>query len=83
MKPIEKGQIVKFHTPYEDEGPEQLYVVLEVFDDEDRSRAQIFPLNTGLSFPPIAVVYIRDLEIDNILTKQLARYLKVTSSPQI
>lgn len=81
MKPIEKGQIVKFHTPYEDEGPEQLYVVLEVFDDEDRSRAQIFPLNTGLSFPP--VVYIRDLEIDNILTKQLARYLKVTSSPQI
>lgn len=81
MKPIEKGQIVKFHTPYEDEDPEQLYVVLEVFDDEDRSRAQIFPLNTGLSFPP--VVYIRDLEIDNILTKQLARYLKVTSSPQI
>lgn len=36
IKLIEKGQFVKFHTPYEDEDPEQLYVVLEVFEDEDK-----------------------------------------------
>lgn len=76
MKLIEKGQIVKFHTPYEDEDPEQLYVVLEIFEDEDKNRAQIMALQSGLSFVPINVVNVEDLEIDRIQTKQLDCYLK-------
>lgn len=61
MKLIEKGQIVKSRTPYEDEDPEQLYVVIEVFEDEDKTRAQIMALQTGLSFVPINSVYVKDL----------------------
>ena len=76
MKPNKKGQIVKFHTPYKDEDPKQLYVVLEVFGDGDRSRAKIFPLNTGLSFPPVNVVYAKDLEVDDKQTFELNYYLE-------
>lgn len=79
MKSIKRGQIVKFHTPYEDEDPEQLYVVLEVFEDDDRTRAKILALNTGLSFAPISVVYARDLEIDEINTKSLMNYLRTVT----
>jgi hypothetical protein len=80
MKPIERAQIVKFHTPYEDEDPEQVYVVLEVFEDGDRTRAKIKALNTGLSFALISVVLAKDLEIDEMQTKQLTDYLKIRES---
>ncbi|WP_299397680.1 hypothetical protein [uncultured Gelidibacter sp.] len=77
MKPIEKGQIVRFHTPNADEDPNQIYVVLEVFEDEDKSRAKLFTLNTGLSFPPVMVVYVKDLVVDELLTNQLKSYMNV------
>ncbi|TXE08663.1 hypothetical protein ES711_09200 [Gelidibacter salicanalis] len=77
MKPIEKGQIVRFHTPNEDEDPNQTYVVLEVFEDGDKSRAKLFTLDTGLSFPPVIVVYIKDLVVDELLTNQLHRFINV------
>lgn len=76
MKPIKRGQIVKFHTPYEDEDSNQLYLVHEVFEDGEKSRAKIEALDTGLSFPPIAVVYLRDLEIDELQIFQLDCFLK-------
>ena len=41
MKPNKQGQIVKFHTPLEGENPEQLYVVLEVIEDDSRPRVGI------------------------------------------
>jgi hypothetical protein len=62
MKSIKKGNIVKFHTPLPDENPNQMYVVLEVIEDEERPRADIQALNTGLSFPPINTVRIDDLQ---------------------
>lgn len=77
MEIIQRGQIVKFHTPFEDEDPEQLYVVLEIFEDKEKTRAKIFPLDTGLSFPPTMVVYKRDLAVDELLTKQLDRLIRV------
>lgn len=77
MKPIKRGQIVKLHTPYEDEDPNQLYLVLEFMEDGDRSRARIETLNTGFSFPWTTIVYAKDLEIDEMQRKQVARYLKV------
>lgn len=71
MIPTKAGQIVRFHTPLSDENPEQLYVVLEVIDDDERPRADIKALNTGLSFPPINTVRLNDLEVVEVNTQDL------------
>jgi hypothetical protein len=71
MRPNKKGQIAKFHTPLPDEKPEQLYVVLELVEDDDRPRAQIQALNTGLSFVPINTVSLNDLEVVEVSTQDL------------
>jgi hypothetical protein len=77
MKSISKGNIVKFHTPLTDENPNQLYVVLEVIEDDERPRANIQALNTGLSFPPINTVRLGDLEVVEVDTNDLIGH-KVT-----
>ena len=77
MRPTKQGQIVKFHTPLADENPNQLYVVLEVIEDDERPRADIQALNTGLSFPPINTVRLSDLEVVEIETNDLIGH-KVT-----
>ena len=77
MKLIEKGQIVKFHTPLPEENPNQLYVVLEVIADVERPRVDIQALNTGLSFPPINTVRLGDLEVEEVDTNDLIGH-KVT-----
>lgn len=66
MQPDRKGQIVKFHSPLPDEDPDQLYVVLEAFEDADRPRASVKPLSTGLNFPPIIAVSLNELEIVDV-----------------
>ncbi|MCB0482649.1 MAG: hypothetical protein KDC83_14570 [Flavobacteriales bacterium] len=63
MKPHKIGQIAKYHTPLPGENPNQLYVVLEIFDDAERPQADIKALNTGLPFPPINTAFIHDLEV--------------------
>ena len=77
MRPTKQGQIVKFHTPLADENPNQLYVVLEVIEDDERPRADIQALNTGLSFPPINTVRLVDLEVVEVATNDLIGH-KVT-----
>jgi hypothetical protein len=71
MKPNKIGQVAKFHTPLPDENPNQLYVVLEIIEDDERPRADIKALNTGLSFPPINTVKLDDLEIVEVDTADL------------
>ncbi|OCB71172.1 hypothetical protein B0A79_22525 [Flavobacterium piscis] len=71
MKAVKEGQIVKFHTPLAHEKPNQLYVVLEVITDQERSRAEIQALNTGLPFPPINKVKLTDLEVVEVETDDL------------
>ncbi|MBY0537460.1 MAG: hypothetical protein K2P88_16520 [Chitinophagaceae bacterium] len=71
MLPKKTGQLVKFHTPLADEHPDQLYVILEIKEDFERSRADIQALNTGLSFPPVNTVLINDLEIVEVPTNDL------------
>lgn len=71
MTPIKEGQIVKFHTPMEDEDPNQLYVLLELKEDGERSRADIQPLGTDWSFPPISTVLLSDLEAVEVGTSDL------------
>ena len=41
MIPNKYGQIVRFHTPLADEDPEQVYVVLELKEKGERSKADI------------------------------------------
>ena len=77
MRPTKQGQIVKFHTPLADENPDQLYVVLEVIEDNERPRADIQALNTGLPFPPINTVRLGDLEVVEVETNDLIGH-KVT-----
>lgn len=63
MTPNKTGQVAKFHTPIPDENPNQIYVVLEIIEDDIRPRADIQALNTGLPFPPINTVSLKDLEV--------------------
>ncbi len=71
MRPNKIGQVAKFHTPLPDENPDQLYVVLEIKEDDKRPRADIKALNTGLSFPPINTVLLDDLEVVEVDTADL------------
>ncbi len=71
MVPIKNGQIVKFHTPLEDENPNQLYVVVELFLDKEIPLASIQALGTGLSIPPIMKVKIEDLTVEEVTTDDL------------
>ena len=71
MRPNKIGQVAKFHTPLPDENPNQLYVVLEIIEDDERPRADIKALNTGLSFPPINTVKLNDLVVVEVDTADL------------
>ena len=42
-----------YNTPLADENHKQLYVVLQVIEEDGRPTADIQALNLGLSFPPI------------------------------
>ena len=74
MRPNKEGQIAKFHTPFPDEDPHQLYVVLNVREDAERPRADIKALNTGLSFIPTSLVNLNDLVVVEVNTQDLIGY---------
>lgn len=75
MTPNKSGQIVKFHTPIEGENSNQQYVVLEVHAEAETPRAKIQALNTGLSFSPINVVSLKDLEVIEVSTSDLMGHI--------
>ncbi|KQO20836.1 hypothetical protein ASF10_14710 [Flavobacterium sp. Leaf82] len=77
MKPSKEGQIVKFHTPLDHEDPSQLYVVLEIIEDGERSRAKVQALNTGLKFAPVNMIKLIDLEVTQVDNSDLIGH-KVT-----
>jgi hypothetical protein len=64
-------QVAKFHTPLPNENPNQLYVVLEIIEDDERPRADMKALNTGISFPHINTVKLDDLEVVEVDTADL------------
>ncbi len=77
MIPTQKGQIVRFHTPFPDEDPAQFYVVLDLFNDVDIPRTHIKALGIDLSLVPINTVLIEDLELvefcsDDLLGQELS-----------
>lgn len=66
MKPNKIGQLVRFHTPYPDEDPNLLYIVLDLKTAVEKPRVDIKALNSGLTFTPINTVLLEDLEIAKI-----------------
>ena len=74
ISPRKIGQIVKFHTPLSDENPDQQYVIIELNADADVPRALVRALGTGLQFPPVNNVKIKDLTVVKISTKDLIGY---------
>jgi hypothetical protein len=71
MRPNKIGQVAKFHTLLPNENPNQFYVVLEIIEVDERPRADIKALNTGLSFHPINTVKLYDLEVVEVDTADL------------
>ena len=71
MTPTKQGQIVKFHTTFEDENSNQLYVVTELFLDKEIPLASIKALGTGLSFPPVSKVKVEDIIVEEVQTSDL------------
>ena len=71
MRPNKIGGVAKLHAPQPEENPNQLYVVLEIIEDEERPRADIKALKTGLSLPPIKTVKLNDLVVKEIDTADL------------
>lgn len=74
MRPNKEGQIAKFHTPFPDEDPDQLYVVLNITEDAERPRADIKALNTGGIIVSINTVNLNDLEVVEVNTLDLLGY---------
>lgn len=71
--PDKAGQLVKYHTPFPDENPNQLYLVLEIFEYGEgiKPKATTRALNTGWSFPPTQKVLLEDLQIAEVDTTDL------------
>ena len=80
MKPTSPGQIVKYHTPFPDEDPDQLYVVLEILKG-DRIDAKIRALNTGMPLAPVFVTDINDLMVVHISTEELISHTVYVLKP--
>lgn len=71
MRPNRPGQIAKFHTPFPDENPNQLYVLLEVMEDTERPRALIKALGDSSYLCSTSIVLLNDLEIVELQTSEL------------
>ena len=61
MTPTAVGQVVKFHSPFPDEDPNQLYVVLGLITDVEKPRAHIRALSEDSYLNPINVVNLVDI----------------------
>lgn len=71
MKPNKPGQVVKFHTPYPNEDPNQKFVVLEIHFDVENPRATIKELNGGKPLASISTILVEDLEVVEVNTSDL------------
>jgi len=71
MKPNKIGQVVKFHTPYPDEDPDQRYVILEIHFDVEKPRALIKELNGGRPFASTTSALVDELQVVEVDTADL------------
>jgi len=71
MRPNKIGQVAKFHTPYPDEEPNQLFVMLEVIEDTLMPRAKIRAIFADSVWESIRSVQLADLESVELGTDDL------------
>jgi len=71
MKPNKIGQVVRFHTPFPHEDPNQLYVILEIHLDVEKPRALIKELNGGKPLALTTSVLVEDLELAEVCSTDL------------
>lgn len=71
MRPNKIGQVVKFHTPYPNEDPNQRYVILEIHFDVEKPRALIKELNGGSPFASTSTALVDELEVVEVDTADL------------
>jgi hypothetical protein len=83
MRPNKIGQVVKFHTPYPDEDPNQHYVILEIHFDVEKPRAQIQELNGGESLPSLITVLVEELELVEVETADLLGHYVTINKPDV
>ncbi|HPB05602.1 MAG TPA: hypothetical protein PKX60_05135 [Prolixibacteraceae bacterium] len=81
MAPNKVGQIVRFHTPYPEEDPNQLYVILEIYFDLEKPRAYVKALGLEFSFGLTSVYYVEDLEVVEIGTSELLGHKLTIKQP--
>jgi hypothetical protein len=82
-KQLHVGDIVRFHTPYPDEDPNMIFIVLwSYYDPEGKSsRAEVVKFEPDLKhYPTIQKWFIRDLErvpeVSPELLKRIALFMK-------
>lgn len=69
MRPTKIGQVVKYHTPFPDENPNQLYVMLELYEDVEVPRGYMKPLN--FPFHLETRVVLDDVEVVKVNASEL------------
>ena len=70
MQPTKSGQIVRFHTPFPDENPNDRFVVTEIHHYDDETLATIQQLGAGV-FGHSGDYPVKDLEVAGIGTTDL------------
>jgi hypothetical protein len=61
--PTKQGQIVRFHTPFADENPNQIFIVNEIFFDVEKPRAIIKTIGGKFGWSLTSSVSVEDLEL--------------------
>ena len=61
--PTKQGQIVRFHTPFADENPNQIFIVNEIFFDVEKPRAIIKTIGVTFGWSLTSSVSVEDLEL--------------------
>ncbi|MFD1768812.1 hypothetical protein [Sphingobacterium suaedae] len=59
---LEAGDIVRFHTPYPDENPDTVFVVLKTYYAPQIPRAGVVKITASAAEPIEDKLFIKDLE---------------------
>ncbi len=64
MRPTKAGQLAKFKTPFQNDDPDQLYVVLKIMNEFEMPRVHIKAVNSkSVESAIIYTVLLADLEV--------------------
>ena len=64
MRPTKAGQFAKFKTPFQNDDPDQLYVVLKIMNEFEMPRVHIKAVNSkSVESAIIYTVLLADLEV--------------------